>query len=83
VIASGVIGGLLLGGTHLVAAAHGGDGVEIHRQRGVHRIIGLVGVLDARDAEVRRVVARVQHDAGDRLLAHRRDQLGRERCELL
>ena len=75
--------GLLLGGAHLVAAAHGVDRVEIHRQRGVQRIVGLVGVLDARDAEVRRVVARVEHDAGDRLLADRRDQLGRERRQLL
>src|SRR4029078_12906166 len=60
---------LLLGGAPRVAAAHGVDRVEIHRQRGVQRIVGLVGVLDTRDTEVRRVVARVQHDAGDRLLA--------------
>ena len=75
--------GLLLGGAHLVAAAHGVDGVEVHRQRGVQRIVGLVGVLDAGDAQVRRIIARVQHDAGDRLLADRRDQPCRERCQLL
>src|SRR5512132_1022294 len=33
--------GLLLGGAHLVTAAHGVDSVEIHRQRGVQRIVGL------------------------------------------
>src|SRR5262249_4378878 len=51
--------GLLLGGVHLLAATHGVDTVEIHRQRGVQGIVGAAGVLDARDAEVRRVVARV------------------------
>ena len=51
--------GLLLGGAHLVAAAHGVDGVEIHRQRGVQftassrvqRIISLVRILDAGKCE--------------------------------
>ena len=74
---------LLLGGAHLVAVAHSGDGVEIHRQRGVQRIEGFAGVLDARDAQVGRIVARVEHDAGDRLLADRRDQIGREQRQLL
>ena len=75
--------GLLLGGTHLVAAAHGSDGVEIHRQRGVQRIVGLAVILDARDAEIRWIVACIEHDAGDRRLADRRDQLGCERRQLL
>src|SRR5215204_6301511 len=43
-------GGLLLGGAHLLAAAHRVDGIEIHRERGVQRIVGLVGLLDARNA---------------------------------
>src|SRR6516162_7443346 len=65
--------GLLLGGADLVAAAHGV----------VQRIVGLVRVQNARDAEVRREVARVQHYAGDRLLTGCRNQLGREPRQLL
>ena len=83
VIATGVIGVCFSAGAHRCAAAHGVDGVEIHRQRGVQRIVGLAVILDARDAEVRRIVARVEHDAGDRLLADRCDQFGRERRQLL
>ena len=74
--------GLLLGGADRLALAHGGDRVEVHRERGVQRVIGLIGVLDTRDAEVGGVVARVEHDAGDRLLADRGDQLVRERSQL-
>src|SRR5271157_5631401 len=44
--------GLLLSGAHILAAAHGIDSVEIHRQRGIQRIVGLAVILDARDAEV-------------------------------
>ena len=61
--------GLLLGGADRVAAAHGVDRVEVHRERGVQRVVGLVAVLDARDADVGGVVARVEHDAAKRLLA--------------
>ena len=82
-IAIGVIGVCFSAERTLLPLAHGVDGVEIHRQRGVQRIVGLVGVLDARDAQVRRIVARVEHDAGDRLLADRCDELGRERRQLL
>jgi hypothetical protein len=42
----------------------------------------LVGVLDARDADVGGVVGRVEHDAGERLLADRGDQLRRELSQL-
>ena len=55
--------GLLLGGVDRLALAHGVDRVEVHRERGVQRVVGLVGVLDARDADVGGVVARVEHDA--------------------
>src|SRR6266498_1096762 len=55
--------GLLLGGANRLALAHGVDRVEVHRERGVHRVVGLVGVLDARDADFGGVVARVEHDA--------------------
>ena len=82
-IASGVIGVLLLRGAHLIAAAHSVDSVEIHRQRRIQRIVGLVIILDARDAQVRRIVAGVNHDARDRRLADFRDQIGRERRQLL
>jgi hypothetical protein len=75
--------GLWLGGDDRVAFAHGGDRVEVHRERRVQRVIGLVGVLDARDAHVGRVVARVEHDAGDGLLADRGDEILRERRQLL
>ena len=74
---------LVLGGAHLVSVAHGGDGVEIHRQRRIQRIVGLAVILNAGDAEVRRIIAPVDHDAGDRRLADRCDELGRERLELL
>ena len=75
--------GLLLGGVDTVAFAHGVDGVEVHGERGVQRVVGFARVLDARDAEVGRVVARIEHDAGDRLLADRLDELFRERRQLL
>src|SRR3954469_10612999 len=65
---------LLLGGLDLVAAAHGVDGVEVHRERRVQGIEGLVGVLDAGNAKVGGKVARVEHDAGNRLLADRGDK---------
>ena len=55
--------GLLLGGADRLALAHGVDCVEIHRERRVQRVVGLVSVLDARDADVGRIVARVEHDA--------------------
>ena len=74
---------LFLGGADRLALAHGGDRVEVHRQRRVQRVIRFVGVLDARDAEIGGVVARIEHDAGDRLLADGGDQLLRERRELL
>ena len=74
---------LLLGGANLGAAAHRVDGVEIDRQRRVQRIIGEVVILDAGDAEVRRIVAAVDHDAGDRRLSDSGDKLGRQRLELL
>ena len=69
--------GLLLGGDDRLALAHRGDGVEVHRERRVQRVVGFAGVLDARDAEVGRVVARIEHDAGDRLLADGGDERGR------
>ena len=81
-IASGVIGVLLLGGADLVAAAHGVDRVEVHGQGGVQGVVGLVAFLDARDAEAGGVVARVEHDAGERLLANRGDQPGCEQSQL-
>ena len=75
--------GLRLGGGDPVALAHGVDGVEVHRQRGVQRVVGLAGVLDARNAEVGRIVARVEDDAGDRLFADGGDQLLRELSQFL
>ena len=75
--------GLRLGGDDRLALAHGGDRIEVHGERGVQRVIGLAGVLDARDAQVGGVVARVEHDAGDGLLADRGDQLLGERRQLL
>ena len=81
-IASGVIGVCFSAERTLVAAAHGVDRVEVHRQGGVQGVVGLVAVLDARDAEVGGVVARVEHDAGERLLADRGDQPGREQSQL-
>src|SRR5271165_1475014 len=57
---------LLLRGAHLIAAAHSIDSVEIHGQRRIQRIVGHVIIFDARDAEVRRIVACVDHDARDR-----------------
>ena len=74
-IASGVIGVCFSAERTVVALAHGVDRVEVHGQGGVQRVVGLVGVLDARDADVRGVVACVEHDAGDRLLADCSDQL--------
>ena len=75
--------GLRLGGTHFCAAADGVDGVEIHRQRRVHRVVGYGVILDARDAEVRGIVAPVNHDARDRRLADLGDEIFRQRRELL
>jgi hypothetical protein len=75
--------GLVLGGANPVALAHGVDRVEVHRERGVQRVVGLISFLDARDAEVGGVVARVEDDAGDRLLADGGDQLRRELSQLL
>ena len=65
-----------------LALAHGVDRVEVHRERGVQRVVGLIGVLDARDADVGGVVARVEHDATYRLLADCGDQLRRELSQL-
>src|SRR5271156_1173464 len=72
-----------LGGAHFGAAAHGVDGVEIHRQRRGQRVVGYDIILDARDAKVRRIIAAVNHDAGDRTLADLGAELGREWRELL
>jgi len=58
------------------------DRVEVHCQGGVEGVIGLVAVLNARDAEVGGVVARVEDDAGERLFADRGDQPGREQGQL-
>ena len=74
--------GLLLGGADRLALAHGVDRVEVDRERGVQRVVGLVGVLDVRDADVGGVVARVEHDAAQRLLAICGDPLGRELSQL-
>ena len=74
---------LLLGGLDLVAAAHGVDRVEVHRKGRIDRVEGLVGVLDARDAQVGRVVAPVDDDAGERRLADRIEQRRREQRQLL
>ena len=82
-MASGVIGVCFSAERTAVAFADGIDGVEIHRQRGVQRVVGFVGVLDAGNAKIGRIIARVQHDAGDRLLADGRDQVFRERCQFL
>jgi hypothetical protein len=55
-MASGVIG-------VCSSLPHGVDRVEVHRERGVQRVVSLIGVLDARDADVGGVIARVEHDA--------------------
>ena len=65
-----------------LALAHGVNRVEVHRERGVQRVVGLVGVLDARDADVGGVVARVEHDAAERLFADCGDQRRRELSQL-
>jgi hypothetical protein len=46
-----------------IALPHGMDRVEVHRERGVQRVVGLVGVLDGWDTDVGGVVACVEHDA--------------------
>ena len=74
---------LLLRGAHLIADALGVDRVEIHPQRRIQRVVSRVVILDARDAQVRRIVAGVNHDARDRRLADLRDECRRERRELL
>ena len=74
--------GLLLGGADRLALADGVDRVEVHRERGVQRVVGLIGVLDARDTDVGGVVARVEHDAAERLLTDCGDQRRRELSQL-
>jgi hypothetical protein len=74
---------LVLGGGDLVADALRVDRVEIHPQRRIQRVVGRVIILDARDAEVWRVVAGVDNDAGDRRLADLCDEFRRKRLEFL
>ena len=82
-IAIGVIGVCASAETHGVAAALGVDRVEIHPQRRIQRVVSRVIVLDARDAQVRRIVAGVNHEARDRRLADLRDQRARKRRQFL
>jgi hypothetical protein len=81
-MAIGVIG-VCSSAEHALAFAHGVDRVEIHRERRVQRVIGFVGVLDARDAEIGGVVAGVEHHAGERLLAGLGEEFGREQRQFL
>ena len=74
--------GLLLGGLNRLALAHGVNRIEVHRERGVHRVVSFGGVLDPRDADIGGVVARVEHDAAYRRLADCGDQLRRELSQL-
>ena len=66
---------LLLAGHDLIAPAHGTDGVEVHRKRRVQGIEGPATVLDAGNAQVGGIVARVEDDTGDGLLADSGDEL--------
>ena len=73
---------LLLRGHHLAAVALRIDRVEIDPQRRIQSVVGRVVILDAGDAQVRRIVAGVDHDSRDRRLADFRHQVGGERPEL-
>jgi hypothetical protein len=59
------------------------DGVEVHREGRVQRVVRLAGVLDAWDAKVGRVVARVQHDSAQGLPPGHDNERQREPCQLL
>ena len=81
-IASGVIGVCFSAERTLLPRRTALIVLKFTAKRGVQGVVGLVAVLDARDAEVGGVVARVEHDAGERLLADRGDQPGREQSQL-
>ncbi len=74
---------LLLRGDHFVADALRVDRVEIHPQRRIQRVISRVIVLDAGDAQVRGIIARVNHEARDRRLSDLCDERARERRQFL
>ena len=66
---------LLLAGDDARATSHGADRVEIDGQRGIQRIVGFRRVLDAGNSHVGWIIAGVEHDARQRGLADRADQL--------
>jgi len=74
--------GLLLGGGDGVAIDDHEDGVEVHRQRRVERVVGVVALGHPRDGDAGLEVRVVQHQPGE-LLATLGQQRRRQQVQLL